>query len=186
MKKNNKKVVSKVETKTKTIVDKNPMSISKMTFAFITKNKIITSDNKKSFFGKLKSEILEKYPNSHFNENHYYWYIAKYKKQAKLGLGLDCLKQVKKIEDKEINQFDSKVSNKKEVKTSSKCSERIGKKYNVKKSKEIETCPDCGVKVGQFHKEGCDWARCGNCDDQLLSCDCGKPKNTRFEGGAGY
>lgn len=77
-------------------VENKPLSISKMTFAFITKHKVDTSNEKKKFFEMLKNDILKVYPQSHFNYNHYYWYIAKYKKQKQLNLSLECLKVIKK------------------------------------------------------------------------------------------
>lgn len=36
----------------------------------------------------------------------------------------------------------------------------------------IETCSDCGSKIGEFHHLGCDWERCPRCGMQLISCDC--------------
>lgn len=33
-------------------------------------------------------------------------------------------------------------------------------------------CPDCNVKVGEFHHPGCDIEECPRCGRQLLSCDC--------------
>ena len=33
-------------------------------------------------------------------------------------------------------------------------------------------CHDCGVAVGHVHHWGCDWAKCPNCEMQLLGCAC--------------
>ena len=33
-------------------------------------------------------------------------------------------------------------------------------------------CHDCGVKIGEFHKLGCDMEECPFCHHQLISCDC--------------
>lgn len=34
------------------------------------------------------------------------------------------------------------------------------------------SCPDCGVKSGEYHDTHCDWDRCPRCKMQLLGCDC--------------
>lgn len=35
-----------------------------------------------------------------------------------------------------------------------------------------EPCPDCGAKVGEIHRDGCDIEPCPACGRQFLSCDC--------------
>lgn len=37
-----------------------------------------------------------------------------------------------------------------------------------------QKCHDCGARMGEVHKEGCDMARCPVCGHQDVSCDCTK------------
>lgn len=120
------KAVKKIEVKKAEVKQAKP-SISKMVFAYVGKNQVLKSDNRKAFYPKLKEEILKIFPDSKFNENHYYWYLNKYKQQEKLGLGLDCLKQIKKETKAEIEKKGKALENKKKA-------EKLNKMRKAKKA----------------------------------------------------
>ena len=42
----------------------------------------------------------------------------------------------------------------------------------IKENLTPQTCHDCGAVPGEFHKPGCDVARCPRCGGQEISCDC--------------
>ena len=44
----------------------------------------------------------------------------------------------------------------------------------------IETCCDCGSKIGEFHHIECNWERCPRCGMQLTSCDCNDDYDIRY------
>ena len=49
-----------------------------------------------------------------------------------------------------------------------------------------ERCHDCAALIGQVHHWGCDVARCPNCLEQFLGCECDMPEsdNPRPDNGA--
>lgn len=47
--------------------------------------------------------------------------------------------------------------------------------------KNLPNCPDCNVKVGEIHQDGCDLERCPSCGGQLLSCSCADDEVSKFK-----
>ena len=45
-----------------------------------------------------------------------------------------------------------------------------------------KTCHDCGVKIGEYHKEWCDAPSCTICGIQLLQCNHWEKGNSKFTG----
>src|SRR5690242_2449177 len=45
---------------------------------------------------------------------------------------------------------------------------------------EYVACPDCGVRPGMEHRDGCDVERCPDCGNQLVSCPCRSVEGKRM------
>jgi hypothetical protein len=49
---------------------------------------------------------------------------------------------------------------------------RFGQRSSAWLADPDARCHDCGVLVGGFHHEFCDYEECPRCHGQRLSCDC--------------
>ena len=122
---------------------------------------------------EIENVVKKLYPESKYQKTHYYWYIQRRKKQIELGLDTSHLKYTT---SKIYDLLDEKRKNKaSQVK-------KVMKTMKTKNKKEKNTCPDCGVKIGEYHLDGCDWVECDNCGDQLLTCECDNPTNKIWNG----
>jgi hypothetical protein len=55
---------------------------------------------------------------------------------------------------------------------------RLKRKYSIdgtmiRPKPVVQTCPDCGIRVGQAHVNDCDVKQCSACGGQRASCECG-------------
>jgi hypothetical protein len=48
-------------------------------------------------------------------------------------------------------------------------------------SKQLRPCPDCGARIGERHRAGCDIERCYHCGWQALGCLHFDPSDARRE-----
>jgi hypothetical protein len=49
---------------------------------------------------------------------------------------------------------------------------RFGDEWWEETTIPVDTCGDCGVRLGGVHHVGCDQERCPACGEQALSCEC--------------
>ena len=110
------------------------------------------NSNKNDFYSKIISDLMN------FDENLDIFRGQEYEKEyiPNLKKDIDFNQKHIIIEDKNGNKY-------KRIKYSS---------YKNSLDKDVEYCPDCSAKDGEYHLFGCDWETCPECGKQLLSCDC--------------